>query len=85
MNPEVIDNFDLDEITRNMAMVNGVSPEWIRSVKDRDQIRAERAQATEQAQAQQMLMDGAGIMGNNLSKAPEPGSPLDAVLSGQGV
>lgn len=85
LDPGIADNFDFDEIARNVALVNGVSPEWVRSVKDRDLIRQDRTAAQQEQQAAGMIMEGAGALGNNLSKAPEPGSPLDAVLRGEGV
>lgn len=85
LKPDVADNFDLDEIARQTALVNGVNPEMLVSVDDRDDLRAERAQLQQQAAATQELMNAAGIVGNNLGKTPEPGSPLDAVMSGEGV
>lgn len=84
-NPEVMDNFLDDEIVRDVALVNGSSPGWLRSVKERDQMRAERSQQMAQQMAAEQLMQGAGVLGNNLGKAPEKGSPLDAIMSGTGV
>lgn len=83
--PDVADNFNLDEVARQIALVNGVNPEMLQPVRTRDDIRAERAAAQQQAAAAQQLMEGAGIIGNNLGKAPEPGSPLEAVMQGSGV
>ena len=84
-NPEILDNFDADLITREMAAANGCPPGWIRPVKERDKIRAERAQAQQQQTAAQELIEGASALGGNMGKRPEPGSPLDAVMQGQGV
>ena len=84
-NPAVMDNFLDDEIVRDISLVNGSSPGWLRSVKERDQIRAERAQAQQQQIAAEEMLAGAGVLGNNLSKAPEKGSPLDAIMSNTGV
>ena len=33
----------------------------------------------------QELIEGASALGGNMGKRPEPGSPLDAVMQGQGV
>ena len=84
-NPEVLDNFIFDEIVRDVALVNGSSPGWLRSVKERDAMREVRNQEMQQQAAAQQLMAGAGVLGNNLGKAPEEGSPLEALMTGEGV
>jgi len=83
--PDIMDNFNLDDIARDIALVNGSSPKWLVAAKERDELRAERAQQMQQQQAAQELMAGASALGNNMGKAPEKGSPLDAVMSGQGI
>lgn len=85
LKPDIMDNFDLDEIARDIALANGSSPKWIIPAKDRDAIRSERAQQQDQIQAAQTLATAASALGNNLGKAPEKGSPLDSVISGTGV
>lgn len=85
LKPDIMDNFDLDEIARDIALANGSSPKWIIPAKDRDAIRSERAQQQAQIQAAQTLATAASALGNNLGKAPEKGSPLDSVISGTGV
>ena len=85
LKPDIMDNFDLDEIARDIALANGSSPKWIIPAKDRDAIRSERAQQQAQIQAAQTLAASASALGNNLGKAPEKGSPLDSVISGTGV
>lgn len=85
LKPDVSDNFDLDNIARQIALVNGVNPEVLTPVKDRDRMREERAAAAQQAAAAEQMMAGAGALGQNLGKAPEPGSPLEMVMSGEGV
>lgn len=85
LKPDVADNFELDEVARQIALTNGVNPEMLIDVKTRDEARAARAQAAQQQMAAEQLMAGAASLGNNLGKAPEPGSPLDAVMSGSGV
>ena len=84
-NPEVMDNFRDDEIVRDISLVNGSSPGWLRSVKEREEIRKARAEVRQQQAAAQEVMAGASILGNNLGKAPEEGSPLAAILEGKGV
>jgi hypothetical protein len=83
--PDVADNFDLDEVARDMAMNNGANPKWLKPVKEVAEARAARAQQQQQMQSAETMLAGASALGNNLGKAPEPGSPLDAILSGGGV
>ena len=83
--PDIMDNFNLDEVARDIALVNGSSPKWLVPAKERDQLRAERAQQMLQQQAAEQLLAGAGALGGNLGNAPETGSPLDAVMSNGGV
>ncbi len=45
--PDIMDNFDGDEISRVIAEANGVSAKVIRSVESRETLRAQRKQATE--------------------------------------
>lgn len=82
--PEIMDNFDLDGVARDVAAVNGASPKWIVPVKRRDAIRQARAEAQAQAEAAQFAVE-AGAKAANLGKAPEPGSPLSNVLNGGGI
>lgn len=83
--PDVADNFDLDEVARDMAMNNGANPKWLKPVKEVAEARAARAQQQQQMQSAETMLAGANALGNNLGKAPEPGSPLDALMSGGGV
>ena len=83
--PDIMDNFELDEIARDIALVNGSSPKWLVPAKDRDKLREARAAEMQQQQAAEQLMAGAGALGSNMSKAPEKGSVLDAVMKGQGI
>ena len=85
LKPDIMDNFKLDDICRDIALVNGSSPKWLVSVRERDQVRSQRQKEIQaQTQAQEILA-GASALGNNMAKAPEKGSPLDAVINGQGV
>ncbi len=83
--PDVMDNFELDEIARDIALVNGSSPKWLVPVRERDRKREAAARQQQQAQAGMEIMQGASALGNNLGKAPEQGSPLAAVMNGEGV
>lgn len=83
--PSVLDNFVADDIVRDTFLAHGAAPKWLRPVEERDQLRQERAAAEAQAAQQQALMEGASILGDNLGKMPEPGSPLSEVLNGKGV
>lgn len=83
--PEIIDNFDLDKIARSTALANGCAPNWLVSEEDREKARAARAEAAQQQQAADALLAGTSALGSNLGKAPEKGSPLEAVMSNQGV
>lgn len=85
LKPDVADNFELDEVARDMAMNNGANPKWLKPVKEVAEARAARAQQQQQMQSAETMLAGAGALGNNLGKAPEPGSPLDALMSGGGV
>lgn len=82
--PDIMDNFALDDITRDIAISNGANPKWIIPTKARDQIRTERAEQQAQMQQAEMLAQGAAVA-PNLSKAPEPGSPLSMIMDGEGV
>jgi hypothetical protein len=72
-------------VSRQIALVNGVNPSMLTPVSDRDKRRATREESAAQAQATEQLLAGAGALGQNLGKAPEPGSPLESVMSGMGV
>ena len=55
------------------------------SKKEVEEVRAARAQQQQQMQAAETMLAGAGALGSNLGKAPEPGSPLETIMSGGGV
>ena len=85
LDPSILDNFDLDAVVRDIASANGANPKWIKSAKDRDAIREARQQQQAQQQTADMMLNAAGALGQNLAKAPEKGSALDAVMSGKTV
>ena len=83
-NPDVLDNFVLDDIARDIALNNGSAPKWLRSIKERDAIRSGRAEQLAAEQQAAMLAQGAAAA-PDLAKAPEPGSPLEAVMNNNGI
>lgn len=55
LRPEMLDNYDLDEITRDMARNDGLPARWIMEEEMVAQMRADRAQAAQaQMQAEQL-------------------------------
>lgn len=83
--PEIMDNFDMDTIARDIASANGSSPKWLVPVRQRDQTRQQVAQAQQQAAQAQALQQASGTLGSNLTKAPEKNSVLDQVMNNDGV
>lgn len=83
--PDVMDNFELDEIARDLAIINGSSPKWIVPARKRDSIRKKKAQSQQEIIQNEEMMQGAQILRNQISKAPEKGSPLDSILKNSGV
>lgn len=81
IDPAVMDNFDRDRIARDMAEANGCEAEWLVPAEERDRLRAERQEAQAQSAQTQLAADMAGKAGQ-LSRAPEPGSPLGMMMSG---
>jgi hypothetical protein len=51
LRPDIMDNYNLDIITRGIGRNNGVPVAWENSEEDRDDIRAQREQAMQQQQA----------------------------------
>lgn len=53
LNPALMDNFEDDQISRDVGEANGMPQKWLRSIDDRDAIRQQRAeaQAAEQQKA----------------------------------
>jgi hypothetical protein len=77
--PDVLDNVDSDTAYRDLGASLGVKTDHIRSVRERDELRQQRAekqQAIEQLQAAQAMAEGYG----KTTKAPEEGSPAEALL-----
>jgi hypothetical protein len=83
LRPEVMDNFNFDEIAQGTASRSGMPIKYMVAPTDRDKSRATRAQQQEQAQQAQQAEAIANQV-PNLSKAPEAGSPLDALMQAGG-
>lgn len=84
LDPSVADNFVYDQVARDVAMVNGAPQRWLRPERERDQIRAARAEQQE-AMQQLQAMGEAAAAAPNLAQAPEPGSPLDSLINQGGI
>ena len=78
LHPDVEDNVDYDRAFRDIFLAGGANPDWLRSDKERDEIRASRQQAQEQQQQLANLSAAADAV-PKLATAPDPGSMLDQV------
>ena len=76
--PEIMDNFDVDEIAQGTAMRAGMPIKYMVAPDVRDKQRAARAQAAEQ-EKQDMQLEALSNQIPNLSKAPEGGSVIDGL------
>lgn len=76
--PEILDNIDFDEYVRSRAEAAGLPQKVIRELPEIQSIRAARAQAVAQQQQMEQAQQIAGMV-PDMSKAPEPGSPMDQV------
>lgn len=78
LRPEILDNFNIDQITRDGARNDGIPSDWLLSTEERDQIRAARAQAL----AQQEQMNQALAMADAAGKAAKvtPDSTLGRAI-----
>ena len=65
--PDILDNYDLDKATRGMALNDGVPTEWMRPMDTVEEMRAQRAQqqqAMQEQQSQLALADSAAKVGS---------------------
>jgi hypothetical protein len=76
--PEFLDVINKDETAEAMAESGSLPQKMINSKEVREGIRAARAAAAEQAQQQQLAIEAAKVA-PGLGKAPEPGSPAEAI------
>ena len=79
--PEILDNFDFDEIAQGTAQRAGVPIKYLMPPDKRDKIRQARAEAEAQA-AQAMQAEAMMNQLPNLGKGIEPNSPADMLLKG---
>lgn len=87
LDQSVLDNFDLDKITRGVAERFGTPTAFMAPDHKVREIRAQRAQAQAEAKAKQEEMMKAEIankMTPAMTTAPEPGSPAAPPAGGQG-
>ena len=84
LNPALMDNFDIDQIARDLAAANGCETAWLLDVDKRDALRNSRNQA-QQAQAQAQALGELAKSAGGLGKAPQPGSPLGQVMDAMGT
>jgi hypothetical protein len=71
--PDVLDNYDFDAAERSAALTDGVPMEFLRPLKERDEIRGARAEAQAAQQQQQQAMmaaDAASKVGRIPSDSP---------------
>jgi len=57
--PDIVDNYDMDEVAIEIGMINGINPELRRDPKERDKIRKDRAEAQQAAAQMEMIQQGA--------------------------
>ena len=79
MRPDILDNFDFDEISQGTAIRSGMPIKYMVPPDVRDKRRAIRA---EQAAKQQQALELEAMANQvpNLSKRPEGGSPMDQLM-----
>ncbi|OPY93225.1 MAG: Bacteriophage head to tail connecting protein [Syntrophaceae bacterium PtaU1.Bin231] len=79
----VLDNWNMDEIVTGTAQRAGVPVKYLRPASERDKMRQARM---EQMLAQQQAMEAQAMAQQvpSLSKAPEEGSPVDALIKAAG-
>jgi hypothetical protein len=74
MDPAIADNYDFDAVAQAGADRFGIPTEFLRSVEERDELRAARAE--QQQQEQMAAMAAQAAMSPNATKSIEPNSPL---------
>jgi hypothetical protein len=79
--PETMDLLDGDEAVRQIAKANGAPANLLRDPEQVQKVRDQRAQQ-QAAQAKLAMMSQAADKVPALSKAPEPGSPMEGMMGG---
>ena len=80
IDPSVLDNYSLDEISRGIAENEGLPSKWLRSITERDAIRAQRQKQQQEMMALQIAQEAAKTY-PSITKKAEAGS-LAAALMG---
>jgi hypothetical protein len=78
--PEMLDNFDFDEITRDMARNDGLPARWLMDEEMVAQMRAQRAQAAQAQMQTEQLERTASALGK--AGAVKQDSVLAGMLPG---
>lgn len=81
--PDILDNFDLDTISRETSRNDGLPADWMRKTEDRDKIRAARAEAIAAEQEQQAALAASQAAKNVGSIKPD--SVAGQALAAQGA
>ena len=83
INPEALDNFNLDAMTRDSALLKGVPATQLRTVEEVAQLRQQRQEMqmqqmrAQQAERQQVMAADAY---SKTTKAPEMGSAAEGLM-----
>lgn len=75
VDPSVLDNYNLDEISRGIGENNGIPTRWLRSITERTAIREQRAKQMAEMAAKQEALETADVI-PKVSKKIEEGSVL---------
>jgi len=76
--PEMLDVVNTDETAEAIVEAGSFPQRLINSKEVRAEMQEARAQAAQQAQQQEAMLEGAKVA-PGLAKAPEPGSPMEAI------
>ena len=79
IDPSVLDNYSLDEISRGIAENEGLPSKWLRSITERDAIRAQRQKQQQEMMALQIAQEAAKTY-PSITKKAEAGSPAAALM-----
>ena len=83
MQPDVADSIDFDALTRLIFATHGMPARVLRNPEEVAAMRQERAEAAAK-QAQLDQMEQAANVVPKMSKAPEPGAPIEALQKALG-
>lgn len=87
VDPTIMDNLDMDILTREAMNATGMPQKVIREAPDVQKIRQARAEAQQQAQMQQQEMQAQEMLMKNANKLNAeivPDSPLDSIVKNLG-